>query len=378
MADEEHASSTRGLRGRPRRGRAALAVTATVVGVLAVAASPALAHDSEELAATNYRAAVVSLDPAPGGASARVIEAGNRVELSNRGDEEIVVLGYEGEPMLRVGRSGVFENRRSPSVFTSATRPLAVPPDAAATAEPRWQRISAGPVARWHDHRVDRGQTAKAGASWWAIPLRQDNRPITLLGSLRHVPGPNPLPWLGVAAALVAGVAGAAVLRPRGWRALVAAALATTVVLDVVHGVGRLTASYSPIVNRLFDLFFPLLGWIGGAAALRQLARRPHELPSSAGLAGLVLFFIGGLGGVEALSSSQLVFSYSPNLARLAVTAALGIGGGLLVALLCSLFGPLPAIGSVTPAQQPEEAPRKPAPGAGPANASQRPTSGRP
>ena len=327
-----------------RRRRRAVLAFAAMVAVLGLPASPALAHDSGDAPASNYRAEVVSIDPAPEDVTARVIEAGSRLELTNRGYEEIIVLGYEGEPMLRVGPSGVFENRRSPSIFTSATRPLAVPPDAAATAEPRWQRISDDAVARWHDHRIDLAQGAKAATTSWTVPLRQQDRPITLSGTVRHVPGPNPLPWFGAATLLLAGVAAAAVLRPRGWRLLIAAALAATVVLDAVHSVGRLTASYGPLVNRLFDLFFyPALGWFAAAVGLRKLTSRPGRLPNAAGFAGLILFLIGGLGAAGALSNSQLAFSYAPTLARLAVTAALGVGGGLLVALVSSLFEPLPA-----------------------------------
>lgn len=335
-----------------------------MVAVLWVPASPALAHDSESIPATNYRTEVLSLEPAPDAVNARVIEAGSRLELTNRGPEEVVVLGYDGEPMLRVGPSGVFENRRSPSIFTSATRPLAVPPDATATAEPRWQRTSDGAVARWHDHRIDPGQGAKAATASWTVPLRQQDRPITLTGTIRHVPGPSPLPWFVAATLLLSGVAAAAVLRPRGWRVQIAVALATTVVLNVMHSVGRLTASYGPLVNRLFDLFFyPALGWFAAAVALRKLARRPRRLPSTAGFAGMVLFLIGGLGGAGALSNSQLAFSYSPTLARLAVTAALGVGGGLLVALLSSLFEPLPPAGVVEQASASREEP-EPAHGA--------------
>lgn len=334
-----------------------LAFAAMVVGVLACTVAPALAHDSEDLPATNYASAVVSLDPQPDGVTARVIEAGNRLELANRSAQEIIVLGYEGEPMLRVGPAGVFENRRSPSVFTSATRPLAVPPDASPTAEPRWLRISAGAVARWHDHRVDPGSTATRDTSSWTIPLRQDARAITLTGSQRFVPGPNPLPWFGAATVLLVGVAGTAVLRPRRWRPVLATALAVAVVLDVVHGVGRFTASYGPLPNKLFDLFFPLLGWMAALVALRRLARRPDELPTLAGLAGLALFFISGLGRAAALSNSQLAFSFSPTLARVAVVAALSVGGGVLVALVSSLFGPLPASETVALARESEEPP---------------------
>lgn len=356
MIDRRRCRSAARQHGRARnRWPAALAFAAAVVAGVAIPATPALAHDSEDLASTNYRSAVVSLEPAPAGTSARVIEVGNRLELTNRSGQDVVVVGYEGEPMLRVGPAGVFENRRSPSVFTSATRPLAVPADADPEAKPQWRRISQGVVARWHDHRADPGQAAKAGAAAWAIPLRQEAQSITLVGSLRYVPGPNPLPWLGAATLLLAGTAWAAVLRPRRWRPLVAMALGATIVLDAVHNLGRFAASYGPLSNRLFDLFFPLLGWLAAGVALRRLARRPEELPSLAGYAGLVLFLMGGLGGIEALSNSQLAFAYPTVLARVAVMAALGVGGGLLVALVYLITAPLPTYPDTPPSGEAED-----------------------
>ncbi len=93
---------------------------------------------------------------------------------------------------------------------------------------------------------------------------------------------------------------------------------------------------------------------------LRALARRPEDLPTSAGYGGLVLFLIGGLGGIEVLSNSQLGFAYAPVLARMAVTACLGVGGGLLVALICAIAGPVPVHHSAPPA---DEVGQRPEPG---------------
>lgn len=357
MSDQGRRSGEPMDHGRGRRG---LALAATVGMCLFVWAGPAAAHNAEDLPATNYRSAVVSLEPAPAGVSARVIEAGNRLELANRGDGEVVILGYDDEPMLRVGPSGVFENRRSPSVYTSASSPLAVPADADPASEPLWRRISGGAIARWHDHRADPAQAAKAGSASWTVPLRHEGGPVTLVGSLRYVPGPNPLPWFGAAALVLAATAAVAVLRPRRWRSVVATALGAAVVLDVVHNLGRYAASYDNLLNRLFEFFFPLLGWMAAAVALRRLARRPPELPDPAGYAGLVLFFMGGLDGIEALSNSQLPFAYAPVLARVAVAACLGVGGGLLVALVSSVAAPLPVHANASPDESAEgQAPRQ-------------------
>ena len=47
----------------------------------------------------------------------RIRDLGRRIELVNDTDQDVVVLGYQSEPYLRVGPAGVFENGRSPSLY---------------------------------------------------------------------------------------------------------------------------------------------------------------------------------------------------------------------------------------------------------------------
>src|SRR6266545_5405528 len=69
--------------------------------------------------ASNYRTSVRGIEPAIPGVSVRVVDGGNQLELTNRGSQEVTLLGYENEPYLRVGPSGVFENEHSPSTFSN-------------------------------------------------------------------------------------------------------------------------------------------------------------------------------------------------------------------------------------------------------------------
>ena len=64
---------------------------------------------------------LVSVSPQPADVTVRVVENGSRVELRNSSDRDLVVLGYAGEPYLRIGPAGVFTNtdRRPPT----STRP---------------------------------------------------------------------------------------------------------------------------------------------------------------------------------------------------------------------------------------------------------------
>ena len=94
--------------------------------------------------------------PAPG-VTARVVDLGAKIELTNRTSTEVLVLGYEGEPYLRIGPHAVYENLHSQSTYINRTRlggsvPVGV--DTAPGAAPEWHKIGDGNSARWHDHRI--------------------------------------------------------------------------------------------------------------------------------------------------------------------------------------------------------------------------------
>src|SRR4051794_8118505 len=115
-------------------------------------AAPASAHTVGGEHATNYRTRVLSLSPATAGVALRVIEHGDRLELTNSTQHNVVVLGYDDESYLRVGPRGVFENRRSPATYLNRTR-LGTdrpPASADASASPDWRRVSGGGPPRRH------------------------------------------------------------------------------------------------------------------------------------------------------------------------------------------------------------------------------------
>lgn len=86
-------------------------VVASLVALVSLVAfaAPAGAHSAAGGAdATKTR--LLALRPAVAGIDVEVIENGSRVQVTNTADEEVVVLGYQGEPYLRVGPEGVLEN----------------------------------------------------------------------------------------------------------------------------------------------------------------------------------------------------------------------------------------------------------------------------
>ncbi len=64
--------------------------------------------------------------------------------LESDGGEEVVILGYDGEPYLRFTADGVFRNTRSPATYLNEDRfaNVTVPASADPEAPPEWERVS--------------------------------------------------------------------------------------------------------------------------------------------------------------------------------------------------------------------------------------------
>lgn len=323
-------------------------------GLLVVTASPASAHAIGGAQPTNYQTRVHAVTPQPDGVTVRAIEAGARLELVNRSDEDVVVLGYDGEPYLRVGPGGVEENRRSPSLYANRSIDGApVPEEADSDAEPDWRHVSDDPRAAWHDHRTHWMGTEDPPAVQeapgelhvinpeWTVDLRygdQDGpfRTIRVTGDLRWVPGVSVTPWLvgAVVLALAVIIAGGT----PWWVALFSAALLLLAAVDVVHTVSTWVGTATSVPAKLYGSAISAAGWVVAVLAVGQLRRGRAEsglfyLLFSAAL----LAVIGGLGDLSSLSSSQLVGALPEWAVRAAVATKIGLGLGLVLAGLLQL-----------------------------------------
>ena len=129
--------------------------------------------------------------------------------------------------------------------------------------------------------------------------------PRDVVGEVRWVPGPSPLPWLAGAALLAMAVVAAG--RARRWSDALVAGLALVVALDLVQAAGAWTAAQAPLASKLPWLAASAAGWVVAGLAIRQLLRRRVEsglfqLLLAAGL----LTVVGGLGDLGFLLRSQL------------------------------------------------------------------------
>ncbi len=323
---------------RSRAGSAVVAAAAGSVLALAAPAGPALAHGVGGQEPTSYKSVVLRIEPSFPGLSIELLDLGDTVELRNDSGAEITVLGYDGEPYLRVGDTGVYRNERSPATFWNrSTRPaMQLPPDFDAQATPEWSRIADDPVVRWHDHDLHwmgSGEPENPGTEQvvqrWEIPLLRDDVEIAVIGEIRWVPAPPAAPAL--LGAMVLGIAVFLGGRTRLWHAVLVATLLALTAGEALHVAGQWEATTAGIGARLLAAVYSLLGLAFAAFALSGLLRPrsdPYYAVPASLVAVLVLTIAGGLAGLPSLLASQLPTSLPDAAARALVTLSLGAGAG--------------------------------------------------
>ncbi|MGI8460862.1 MAG: HupE/UreJ family protein, partial [Solirubrobacterales bacterium] len=90
-----------------------------------------------------YRSRVSGIVPPVPGLEARILGNQEKLEVTWTGRRPLVVIGTQGEPMLRFSDAGVEINEVSPSAYLSADRyaEVALPGDVNPQAPPRWKLI---------------------------------------------------------------------------------------------------------------------------------------------------------------------------------------------------------------------------------------------
>jgi hypothetical protein len=112
----------------------------------------------------------------------------------------VAVLGYLGEPFVRVGAAGVWIDDASATARAAGLVPKGSPP--------RWRLERGRRAVVWHDSRV---QALPSGVrhARWTIPIVLDGKRRVISGTVARFAVPSLWPWLLVVA-LVASVAGVA------------------------------------------------------------------------------------------------------------------------------------------------------------------------
>lgn len=323
----------------PRRGRVRrlgrLLVGLVGIGLILVAdAAPAAAHGLGGPGPTDERVSVRGVVPALAGVRVRTVDLGSQIELENRGGTAVVVLGYEGEPYLRVGPQGVEVNRRSPATALnrSATPERRAPAGLDAGAEPRWVRTSVEPIARWHDHRAHWMGRGAVRDLAWSIPLRRSGRAAEVRGTITTEPPPNPWVWLAAAATITVATVLAA--RRGRWPAVLVGALGLLATSEVIHVVGAWGVWDAATLRRLLGAAPSLVAiatCLGAAGLLVSRRATPDAATPLALLAGVFTALAGGLADLGSLTHAVPPSTLAPSVVRATVTIALGGGIGVAI-----------------------------------------------
>ncbi|GAA2629600.1 hypothetical protein Adu01nite_40390 [Paractinoplanes durhamensis] len=310
-----------------------------VAGAVLAPATPAFAHGGDAPDATAYRTTITGISTPEKGLTVRTVEAGARLELTNKTGHSVEILGYSGEPYLDVRPDGTWENVNSPAAYINETRTgdNPVPASADPTAPPSWRRISGSTSVRWHDQRthwLSSGLPPQAQADPsrahrlrdWEVPLRVQVRTFTIAGTLDWEPPPKAWLWWSITA--LTGLTAFALLRrwPRSVRPV------------------TLIAAMSPLayaVSTTLDGAAPSLLLITvGLLAIGASYRHP---PFFLALAGAVVALFAGFTQIGVFAAAVLPAAGPGWLIRAAVAVALAAGAALAFEGVLRLRAALPA-----------------------------------
>jgi hypothetical protein len=191
-----------------------VAIAALLAALAFVPASAA--HPRSKGYARGFQSKILSVRPEVVGLEVVVVDADDRLRVSNKSGTDLVVLGYDGEPYLRIGPDGVYRNERSPAAYLNRDRfaRISVPLSADPGATPEWRHVSPRPAWQWHDHRIQwmgAGPPAQVRSApkethaifRWNVPGRLGDRSFAVAGRLDYVPPSGGGTSAGVVAAVV-------------------------------------------------------------------------------------------------------------------------------------------------------------------------------
>lgn len=313
-------------RSPPHRRRMLVAAVAALAASLCAPAA-ASAHLRTGTIAVDYSASVAA--PTTAAYAAEIDQADHALELSASRAHVVTVLGYLGEPMVRLDRDGAWVNAASPTALA-----VGLLPRVAVSSGPgvSWIRHSRAPTVTWRDSRV---QQLPAGVdhSAFAIPMLVDGHATALRGRLVRYPSPMLITW----GLLLAGLLGFGI-----WLVFLRR-------LEVTRAAAVACAALGAVVCPVLALGFALDGdsspgtWIEGfneivfvAVGLALLVRGRDGLRAGAAVGlGLVSLAVGLLDSPVFLH--PVVLSLLPGaVTRLLVVVAAGAG---VVAIALGGFG---------------------------------------
>lgn len=294
--------------------------------VVLVTPTPASAHVRASAVAVDYRARVFPLRPELRAAlAARVYKTDQALGLTVRRGHTVVVLGYTGEPFVRIGDDGVAVNASSPTAGAVGLL--------RSTSGRGWRLQAGRRTVVWHDARV-RGLPPELDRGRWSVPVVVDGRRLRLEGEIWRIHVPSPWRWLAfgvpfVAVALWLVIRRRTSLRPAAVAFGVAAA-AGTIATAATFALAA-TASGGRWAEAANELVFALVG-LGVVARGSADAR-----PIAGGALGLLALWV-GLSKVPVFLHGVVLAALPATPTRLLVAFTISVGAAATVAGLGVLF----------------------------------------
>jgi hypothetical protein len=171
-------------------------VIGVVAGVLLAATALAFARKVSAVLSPSgveqYCSQVTSIEPVVEGLVVSVAGGGESVTLENRTGQQVIVLGYAGEPYLRFGAGGVDENVASMSTQLNDGEAPAARRDKSVVT---WEHRSDQPRFTWQDLRVRwgtqqhasivaRGSRSPRPVSDWTLPITFSGQQVSVRGAV--------------------------------------------------------------------------------------------------------------------------------------------------------------------------------------------------
>jgi hypothetical protein len=280
---------------------------------------------------------VESISPATDAIAVRIIGGDTAMGVSVKPGHSLVVLGYDGEPYLRVEPDGTVQtNRSSPTLYSNVDRygTASVPKGLDSRDAPKWETISDSGDVVWHDHRVhwmtpgqDPAVDSTGTIQTWSVPLVVDGTRTAVSRRLSVAPTDDPWIHLAVSAAAIAclcygfrnrAVAGALI------------ALAGASIAAAASAVGEWMSLPSSVERSVLVLLLPLLSVVLVVAAGTILVRVRHRegAGQQRGVGELIVVGVVSMTGWLVLRTTSLwqpvlVTSVDPRIERMLVTVAL-------------------------------------------------------
>jgi hypothetical protein len=194
-------------------GLLALLILATTPGV-------ASAHQGN----ADYRSEINSIRPASlaEGLSFSIVNFDDHVRLENDSGREVVVLGYDDEPYIRISADGLVEvNLNSPAQYLNQDRfaDVDLPARADENAAPEWKEVGDNGIYEWHDHRSHymseslppqvKDESKETKVFDYEIPIEVDGKSATVDGTLTWVGNDSKapvIPFVILALAVIAAI----------------------------------------------------------------------------------------------------------------------------------------------------------------------------